>query len=133
MAADWTKRVVTVPELFDSNAHAYEQCIAAGPLVFVAGQVGWDRDRRIVSDEFEPQARQAFENVRSALRAAGLDLDDLVAMTVFLTDARYDREFLRIRQEVMGSSYATSALITVSALFDPKLLVEIQGIAVRSA
>ena len=129
---DWSKRVIRVPGLFDAHDHnAYEQCIVAGPLIFVAGQVGWDRERGIISLEFEPQVRQAFENVRLALRAAGADLRDLVAMTVFLTDARYGGDFLRLRREIMAGEYATSALITVDKLYDPRLLVEIQGIAVK--
>lgn len=67
---DWTKRAVQVPGLYDPRrTNAYEQCVVAGPLVFVAGQVGWDAENRIVSLEFESQARQAFENVRACLSA----------------------------------------------------------------
>ncbi|HVB52943.1 MAG TPA: RidA family protein [Candidatus Acidoferrales bacterium] len=129
---EWSKQLVRVPELFDSHNHnAYEQCIKAGPLIFVAGQVGWDKERGIASLEFGPQARQAFENIRLALQAAGAGLADLVAMTVFLTDARYGQEFLEIRKEVLAGSFPTSALITVDKLYDPRLLVEIQATAVQ--
>jgi 2-iminobutanoate/2-iminopropanoate deaminase len=128
---DWTKRIVKVPELFDSEANAYEQCVTAGPFIFVAGQAGWDKDDDAVPLEFEPQVRKTFENIRYALRAAGADLKDLVSMTVFLTDARYMREFLDLRKEILAGNYATSALITIDKLYDPTMLVEIQAIAVR--
>jgi len=117
---DWRKRTVHVPDLYDAHDRgAYEQGIVAGPLVFVAGQGGLDENRNLVSPEFEPQVRQAFQNVRRALRAAQADLRDLVAMTVFLTDARYGPEFVRLRREILGGDYATSALITVDHLYDP--------------
>ncbi len=132
MATGWSKQIVRVPELRDSRTRsAYEQCIVVGPLIFVAGQTGSDKDRGVVSSDFEPQVRQTFKNIQYALRAAGAGLKDLVSMTVFLTDARYGPEFTRLRQEILAGDYATSALITVDKLNDPKLLVEIQAIAVR--
>lgn len=67
-AVDWTKHVVDVPELFSSRARAYEQCITAGPLIFVSGQVGYDGDH-LVSDQFEDQVRQVFTNIGAACRS----------------------------------------------------------------
>lgn len=127
---DWSKKVVDVPGLFQSRARAYEQCVVAGPLIFVAGQVGYSGSS-VVSREFEPQVRQTFENIRTVLRAAGADLKDLVTTTTYLTDARLMDEFLELRQEILAESFATSSLIGVDKLFHPELYVEISGIAVR--
>lgn len=127
---DWSKRVVDVPELFQSRTRAYEQCVVAGPLIFVSGQIGYV-DRAIISLEFEPQVRQTFENIRAALRAAGADLKDLVATTTYLTDARLMDRFLELRQEILGGSFATSTMICIDKLYDPELLIEISAIAVR--
>jgi enamine deaminase RidA (YjgF/YER057c/UK114 family) len=128
---DWSKRVVDVPELFESRGRAYEQCVVAGPLVFIAGQVGWVKEEGVVSLEFEPQVRKTFENIQLALRAAGADLKDIVQMTVYLTDPRYMDEFLDLRKEILGGEFATSAMITIDKLYDPAMLVEISAIAVR--
>ena len=128
---DWSKQVVDVPELFASRGRAYEQCVVAGPLVFVAGQVGWVKEEGVVSLEFEPQVRKTFENIQLALRAAGADLKDIVQMTVYLTDPRYMDEFLELRKEILGGEFATSAMITIDKLYDPKMHVEISAIAVR--
>lgn len=128
---EWVKQVVDVPELFQSRSRAYEQCVSAGPLIFVAGQVGWIKEEGLVSLEFEPQVRKTFENIQAALRRAGADLKDMVAMTVYLTDARLMEQFLDLRKEILGDSFATSTMISVDKLYEPEMLVEISAIAVR--
>jgi 2-iminobutanoate/2-iminopropanoate deaminase len=130
---DWSKRVVDVPELFASQSRAYEQCVAAGPLIFVAGQVGWVKEEGLVSLEFEPQVRKTFENIGAALKAAGASLDDMVAMTVYLTDPRLMAQFLDLRQEILGGNFATSTMIAVDKLYEPEMLIEISAIAVKAA
>jgi enamine deaminase RidA (YjgF/YER057c/UK114 family) len=130
---EWTKQVVDVPDLFQSESRAYSQCVTAGPLVFVAGQVGWVKEEGLVSLEFEPQVRKTFENIDAALRAAGASLGDLVAMTVYLTDPRLMAQFLDLRQEILGGNFATSTMIAVDKLYEPEMLVEISGIAVKAA
>lgn len=127
---DWEKKHVEVPGLGDSSVYAYAQCITAGNLVFLAGQTGVDEDYKVVSSSFGPQARQALENVRIALEAAGASQSNLVSMTVFLTDMRYGHEFLELRKEVLGEELSASAIIGVSQLAFPELLVEVQAIAV---
>lgn len=130
---DWSKRVVDVPELFQSSSRAYEQCVAAGPLIFVAGQVGWVKEEGLISLEFEPQVRKTFENIDAALHAAGASLNDLVAMTVYLTDPRLMAQFLDLRQEILGGNFSTSTMIAVDKLYEPEMLIEISGIAVKAA
>jgi enamine deaminase RidA (YjgF/YER057c/UK114 family) len=123
------RRVIDVPELEESKSRSYEQCIRVGDRVFVAGQTGWGEDR-IVSREFEPQARRCFERIEYALDAAGASMDDLVRMTVFITDMRYAREFKDVRGDVLGENLTTSALIGVDQLAQPEMLVEIESEAV---
>ena len=61
---------------------------------------------------------------------AGGKLNDITTMTVFITDARYGDEFIKIRKEFFSGDYPCSALITVAGLARPEMLVEIQAIAV---
>lgn len=126
----WTKQVIDVPQLFQSRTRAYENCVAAGPLVFISGQIGYDGDR-LVSADFEAQVRRTFENIRLALQAADAGLSDLVAMTVYLTDPRFMDPFLKLRQEILAGSFATSTLVCIDKLYEPQMLVEISAIAVR--
>lgn len=54
----------------------------------------------------------------------------MVTMTVFITDARLGTRFTEIRREIFGDNFPASALITVTGLAQPGMLVEVQGIAV---
>lgn len=123
------KEVIDVPELEDSRSRSFEQCIRVGNRVFVAGQTGATEDG-LVSMAFEPQVRRCFERIEYALAAAGASLSDLVAMTVYITDMRYAREFKDVRGEVLGDDLTTSALIGVDSLAQPGMLVEIESEAV---
>jgi 2-iminobutanoate/2-iminopropanoate deaminase len=127
------KQVVQVPGLRDSTPSAYAQCVTAGDLVFVAGQIGTDQDSNLVSLEFGPQARQALANLRLALEAAGATLRDIVTMTVFLADMRSARELLEIRKEILGTDFAASAMLGGLTFARPGALIEIQAIAVRGS
>ena len=56
-------------------------------------------------------------------------MKDLVAMTVFITDSRYGKQFTDIRLEIFKENFPASALITCDGLARPDMLVEVQGIA----
>lgn len=125
------ERHVDVDDLPPSRPWAYAQVVAAGDLVFVAGQAGLDGQGSLVSPDFVPQARRTFENIERALHAVGCGLHDIVAMTVFLTDWRHGADFARIRAEYLGEHLAASAMVAVSQLAHPGMLVEVQCVAVR--
>ena len=73
---------------------------------------------------------EIFVRLGKTLEDAGGTLKDMVTMTVFITDARLGNRLTEMRREIFGDDFAASALITVTALARPELLIEIQGIAV---
>lgn len=107
----------------------YSQAIRAGSLVFVAGQVGIDpKTGKLVSGGVKAQTRQAIENLRAVLAAAGIGLDDVVKTTVFLRKAR-DYEAMN---EVYKSYFkdAPPARTTVQAIPPLKrILIELEAVA----
>ena len=65
----------------------YSQAVVAPPFVFVSGQLGMDpATGDLVGEDMERQARQALENVKQILTAAGSSLEQTTAVDVFLTD-----------------------------------------------
>ena len=80
--------------------------------------------------DFEAQVRDVFASIDKTLKAQGGSLKDMVTMTVFITDARNGVRFVAIRKEIFKECFPASALITVSGLAVPGLLVEVQGVAV---
>lgn len=131
MAGQGARQIIKVPGLGDAAGYGYEQCIRVGDLVYVAGQVGVDANYKVVSEDITEQARQAFRNVQLALRAAGGDLQDMISMTVFITDMQRNfTPFIAVRNEFLKPpSLPTSAAIGVAALAFPTLKVEIQAVA----
>ncbi len=132
MASNPARRSVKAAGLADSAPYGYEQCIRVGDLVYVAGQVGVDDKYNVVSEDLTAQARQAFSNVQHALKAAGGGLQDLVSMTVFLTDIERDfKDFIAVRNQFLkpGTPLPTSAAIGIAKLAFPTLKIEIQAVA----
>jgi len=82
------------------------------------------------SADFDTQVRQIFASLDQTLKSQGGSLKDMVTMTVFITDARLGDRFVQPRKEIFKECFPASALITVTGLAVPGLMVEVQGIAV---
>ena len=96
-------------------------------LLLVSGQIPVGAGG-VVPTDFESQCRLVWANVEAQLRAADMTLDNLIKVTIFLSDRRYNMENRRIRQEIMGSrQIALTAIIT--GIFDEKWLLEIEAMA----
>lgn len=107
---------------------------AGGRLLAIAGQIAWNAEQKIVSDDFAAQFEQALGNVVEVVRAAGGEPADVVQLTIYVVDRH---EYLATLKEVgaawrrlMGRHYPTMALVEVAALLEPGAKVEIQGLAV---
>ncbi|MBN9205970.1 RidA family protein [Methylibium petroleiphilum] len=105
---------------------------ANAELVFIAGQVGADRDGRVL-DGAAAQARQALANLKACLENEGMSARDVVRLTVYVTDARYTEDMQRERQSVFGcTELPTSTFLIVLGLAEPELLLEIDAIAAKA-
>lgn len=102
-----------------------------GKSVWLAGQtVLEDAAGKSLAGDFDAQVREVFARLGKTLEEAGGKLADMVTMTVFITDGRYGDRFTELRREIFGDNFPASALITVTGLARPGMLVEVQGIAV---
>jgi reactive intermediate/imine deaminase len=104
---------------------------AKGHLLFIAGQVALDPGGNVVGvGDARTQTRQALENLKTMVEAGGGTLDDVVRLTVFVTDMRLFPEIQEVRAEYFPDSPPASSSIEISGLVHPDLLVEIDAIAV---
>jgi enamine deaminase RidA (YjgF/YER057c/UK114 family) len=107
---------------------------AQGRIVFIAGQVGWDREERFASKELAPQFAQALDNVLAVLAQAGGRPEHVCRITAFCIDkpaylaARAD--LARIWRERMGRHYPAMSMIFVADLLDSPALIELEATAV---
>jgi enamine deaminase RidA (YjgF/YER057c/UK114 family) len=110
-----------------------------GELVVVAGQVAADRAGKLVGPgDAVAQTRQAFENVRAVLEAAGSSMRQVVRFQTFLTHAADIEGFMQARKELFpryfpDAVYPPNTILVVSRLVLPDLLVEIEAMAVKPA
>jgi len=128
-----TLEIVNPPQL--ARPRGYSHGIKGrGEVLFVAGQVGWDAQARIVSDDFVAQFAQALDNVLAVVTAAGGSPGSLARLTVFVTDkAEYVAGAKAIGaawRARMGRHYPAMALVEVRSLLEPGAKVEIEGTAV---
>ena len=103
----------------------------SGTPVFIAGQVALDGAGKLVGEgDVAAQAEQAFRNLRTVVEACGGTTDDIVKITVFVTDAAYRPAVAAARQSLFPSGqYPASTYLVVSALAVPALLVEVEAVA----
>ena len=97
-------------------------------LTFVAGQIGMDFEGHVPND-FESQARNAWNNCLAVLEHNRLRIGDVVHVKHFLTDPDNLSIYNEIRADFLGESRPTSTLLIVSGLADPNFLVEVEMIA----
>src|SRR5262245_24363592 len=106
-----------------------------GELVVVAGQVGMTADGRVAGNDIGSQTRQALENVRAVVEAAGCTMRDIVRLQTFLTRSEDIGGFMAARQDVFpgyfpDGTYPPNTLLVISRLVRPELLVEVEAMAV---
>lgn len=109
----------------------------AGKLLFIAGQIAWDKNQKIVSDNFVEQFDQALANVITVLRAAGGEAENIARLVVYVTNKVEYREHTkevgeRYRKH-MGKHFPAMVLVQVAGLLDDRAKVEIEGMAVIPA
>lgn len=109
----------------------YSQAIDTGNLVFCSGQIPLDPvSMKLVEGAIEAQARQVFANMRSVLKAAGLDLNSIVKTTVFMADLNDFAAMNAVYQECFEGHKPARSLVQAAKL-PLGALVEIECIAVR--
>jgi reactive intermediate/imine deaminase len=104
----------------------------ASSIVFLSGQGSISADGALVgAGDFEAQARQTFENMRAVLEAAGASFDDVVKLTVYMTDISRLADYARVRGEFIIGSPPASTALEVTSLALPGMMIEVEAIAVR--
>jgi enamine deaminase RidA (YjgF/YER057c/UK114 family) len=105
-----------------------------GKLLFVAGQIAWDQNQKIVSDDFVEQFDKALANVITVVKAAGGESTNIVRVVVYVTNKQ---EYLAQTKAVgeryrkhMGKHFPAMVLVQVVSLLDAAAKVEIEAMAV---
>ena len=109
----------------------YTDAVRVGDLVFLSGLIAVDREGALVGgDDVVAQARHVFESMGSVLHAAGCGFEDVVKVTIFLTDVDDRPKINPVRQEVFGAARPASTLVEVSRLAVPGARIEVEAVAI---
>lgn len=95
----------------------YSQAINSNGLVFLSGQIPLDpATMEIVSGDFEARTRQVFDNLKSVAEASGGSLDEIVKLTIYLTDLGNFATVNEVMAEYFSEPFPARAALGVAAL-----------------
>ena len=129
-----SRRVITSPTLpapMRGGAFSAGTEAPAGRTIYVSGQVSMDTEGNVVGEgDVKLQTETVLEHVKTVLEEAGGGMEDVVKVTVFITDMGFYDEIHEVRRRYFEEPYPASSMVEVSALIDPRLLIEIEAVAV---
>ena len=124
---------VNPPTLAAPRGYSNGMVHGPGRVLFVAGQIGWDRDGAF-PEGLTAQFDQALRNVVDVVRHAGGEPADIGRLTIYVVDKH---DYLRRTKEIgaayrahLGKHFPAMALVEVKSLLEPNALVEIEATAV---
>ncbi len=95
----------------------YSQAIRSGDLVFLSGQIPLDpASMKIVGGDFEARARRVFDNLKAVAGAAGGDLNQIVKLTIYLTDLSNFATVNSVMEDYFDQPYPARAAVGVASL-----------------
>ena len=95
----------------------YSQAIQVGNLVFLSGQIPLEPESmQIVDGDFEARARRVFDNLNAVAAAAGASLDNIVKLTVFLTDLENFAIVNKVMEDYFQQPFPARAAVGVASL-----------------
>lgn len=107
---------------------------SGGRLLFVAGQVAWDQQQQIVSDDLVEQFDHALANVIAVVTAGGGNPDQIARLIIYVTNKDDYRERMKEIGERyrarMGKHFPAMVLVEVASLLEDRAQIEIEGTAV---
>jgi enamine deaminase RidA (YjgF/YER057c/UK114 family) len=111
---------------------AYSRAVVAGDWIFVSGTTGFDYTTMTISDDLPAQTEQCLKNIAAALQQAGASLQDVVRVTYVLPDASAFEQCWPVLRTYFGAVRPAAMMIS-AGLLDPRMKIEIEVTALRSA
>ena len=113
----------------------WSNTIRVGDQIWLSGFTSRGADLKTIQGEGSAyeQTKVIFEKVKNCLEAAGSGLQDVVTMTIYVTDMADNKEIWRGRQEFFSGDFPCSTLVQVAARGDPRIKLEINCTAMAGS
>ena len=122
------KRKITTPAVPEPPGNLFSNCVVVGDQVFLSGMTAAG------VQGMEAQAKTCFEKIRACVEAAGGTLEDVVKLTIYVTDMSGRPQINKARAEFFpGEVKPCSTFLKVAGFVAPELLIEIDAFAVLGA
>jgi enamine deaminase RidA (YjgF/YER057c/UK114 family) len=132
-----SSRILLPPDWSPPIGYSNGISVAAGRIVFVAGQVGWDANQHFQSEGLIPQFEQALKNILAVIAMEGGMPNHICRITAFCIDkpayVAGRCELGRIWRSLMGNHYPAMSMIFVADLLDTPAKIELEATAVIPA
>ena len=109
--------------------YGYSRVVRAGDYVRVGGTTSVTVDGIVIGETPYDQAAEIFAKLLSELRRGGADPEQVIEIRMYVTDISRGEEVARAYREAFGTVRPVTTMVEVSALFDPRMLVEIEAVA----
>lgn len=112
----------------------WSNCLRIGDLITVSGMTARGSDgETVLGDNEYDQAMVVFGKIRDLVEAAGAAMDDVVKMTIFVTDITNNSKVWDARRQFFEGDFPACTLVQVAALAKPEILLEIEALAVAGS
>lgn len=124
------KQRIVSPTVAEPAPGMWSNCVKVGPALYLSGLTARGADGQTIEgkDEYE-QARIIFQKMKALLETAGGAMNDVVKLTILVTNIKRNTEVWRARREFFSGDFPACTLVEVSALAKAEILVEIEGVA----
>jgi reactive intermediate/imine deaminase len=124
-------RYINAPSLSKPPGFSHVVEVSGGRTLYVSGLVSSDPSGKVVGPgDLRAQTRQVFEKLKTVLAASGATLDDVVKVTIFVTDLTDIKSFREVRDSYFLKTSPASSLAQVVRLVQPEFMIEMEAVAV---
>ena len=126
------KEIITSANLSQPlGIYSHAVKVKGNQLLFISGMTARDKEGNLVGKgDMKRQTQQILENIKVILDHVGATFDNIVKVTIFITDMSHFKEIHEVRAKYFKKDFPASTLVQVSRLVDEDMLIEIEAFAV---